>query len=56
MFDVLHEVESELPALLRDEPAWKSVFIDYHPPTVERLWLPWRDVFRMAEPRPVRAR
>ena len=40
---VLKEVEAELPALLRDEPAWKSVFIDYHPPTVERLWLPWRD-------------
>jgi hypothetical protein len=43
MLEVLHEVESELPALMRDESAWKSVFIDYHPPTVERLWLPWRD-------------
>jgi hypothetical protein len=43
MLDVLREVESELPVLLRDEASWKSVFIDYHPPTVERLWLPWRD-------------
>jgi hypothetical protein len=43
MFEVLQEVESELPALLRDDSLWKSVFIDYHPPTVERLWLPWRD-------------
>jgi hypothetical protein len=43
MLDILHEVESELPALLRDESAWKSVFIDYHPPIVERLWSPWRD-------------
>jgi hypothetical protein len=43
MFEVLHEAESELPALLRDDASWNSVFIDYHPPTVERLWLPWRD-------------
>jgi hypothetical protein len=43
MFEVLQEIESELPALLRDDSRWKSVLIDYHPPTVERLWLPWRD-------------
>jgi hypothetical protein len=31
----------ELPRLLLDEAAWHGLFIDYHPPTVERLWLPW---------------
>jgi hypothetical protein len=43
VLDVLHEVESHLPVLLRDESAWKSIFIDYHPPIVERLWMSWRD-------------
>jgi hypothetical protein len=43
MLDLLRAVESALPVLLRDEAYWKSVYIDYHPPTVERLWLPWRD-------------
>jgi hypothetical protein len=41
VLDTLEAVERELPALLRDEGAWKSLFVDYHPPTVERLWRPW---------------
>jgi hypothetical protein len=41
VLDTLEAVERELPHLLRDESAWKSVLVDYHPPTVERLWLPW---------------
>ena len=42
VLDTLEAVERELPALLRDEGAWKSLFVDYHPPTVERLWRPCR--------------
>jgi hypothetical protein len=41
MLDILAAVERELPELLQDESAWSSVFIDYHPPTVERLWRKW---------------
>ena len=41
MLDILATVESELPELLQDESAWSSIYIDYHPPTVERLWRNW---------------
>ncbi len=41
MLDVLYAVERELPELLLDESGWKSVYVDYHPPTVERLWRGW---------------
>jgi hypothetical protein len=43
MLEILAAVEKDLPHLLLDEEAWKGVFIDYHPPTVERLWARWRD-------------
>ncbi|MCL5996822.1 MAG: hypothetical protein M1546_12315 [Chloroflexi bacterium] len=43
MLDVLYTVEKELPILLQDEGAWKSLYVDYHPPIVERLWLGWRE-------------
>lgn len=43
MLDILYTVERELPGLLQDENTWKSLYVDYHPPTVERLWLPWGD-------------
>jgi len=43
MLDVLAAVEKELPRLLLDESAWNGLFIDYHPPTVERLWTRWQD-------------
>jgi hypothetical protein len=43
MLEILAAIEKELPRLLLDEAAWSSVFIDYHPPTVERLWTSWRD-------------
>lgn len=43
MLDILYAVEKELPVLLQDENAWKSLYVDYHPPTVERLWLPWSE-------------
>jgi hypothetical protein len=41
MLDVLAGVERELPALLRDDTRWQSLYVDYHPPTVERLWARW---------------
>jgi hypothetical protein len=47
MLDVLYAVESELPALLEERGAWKSLYVDYHPPTVERLWMDWRE-FRVS--------
>src|SRR5256884_8489783 len=43
MLEVLAAVEKELPRLLLDEAAWSGLFIDYHPPTVERLWAQWRN-------------
>lgn len=39
MLAVLNEVESLLPELLRDPKNWNSVFVDYHRPFVERLWM-----------------
>jgi hypothetical protein len=43
MFDILEAVEKELPRLLRDETLWKSLYVDYHPPVVERLYTQWGD-------------
>jgi hypothetical protein len=43
MLEILAAVEQELPRRLLDEDAWSGLFIDYHPPTVERLWVRWRD-------------
>jgi hypothetical protein len=40
MLDVLARLERELPALLTDTE-WNSLDINYHPPFVERLWIPW---------------
>lgn len=41
MLDVLHNAERALPALLRNDDVWKSAFVDYHPPFVERVWCEW---------------
>jgi hypothetical protein len=43
MLGVLAQVEQALPALLQDESVWQSLYVDYHPPTVERLWTSWRE-------------
>src|SRR5262245_18938757 len=43
MLDVLSLVEQDLPQLLQDENTWQSLYVDYYPPTVERLWTPWRE-------------
>lgn len=42
MLEILARVEAELPRLLV-ETTWNSLDITYHPPHVERLWIPWRD-------------
>jgi hypothetical protein len=42
MMDVLAQVESALPQLLRT-PGWESVFVDYHKPFVERIWRKYGD-------------
>lgn len=39
MLTKLSEVEKVLPELLKHEAQWNDLFINYHPPFVERLWL-----------------
>jgi hypothetical protein len=39
----LHEVEEELPEMLRDISSWNSLLVDYDLPVVERLWKQWGD-------------
>src|SRR5206468_11967261 len=41
MLDILARVEETLPALLQDGGCWQSLYVDYHPPMVERLWTRW---------------
>ena len=41
MLTALEEIEAALPDLLADEAGWQSLYIDYHPPFVERLYRPW---------------
>lgn len=45
MLDILHEAESLMPEWMSkfDPDIWHSVLIDYHPPTVERIWRDWGD-------------
>src|SRR4029453_9316886 len=43
MLEALYAVDKELPAVLQDEGAWQSLYVDYHPPFVERLWLSWHE-------------
>lgn len=43
MLELLEEVKAELPDLMTDENSWQSLYIDYYPPFVSRLWMPWRD-------------
>jgi hypothetical protein len=43
MLDVLSQVEQALPLLLQDEKTWQSLLVDYHSPTVERLWTAWKE-------------
>jgi hypothetical protein len=41
MLTMLEAAERELPALLRDTAGWKSLFVDYHAPFVERVYREW---------------
>jgi hypothetical protein len=43
MLNILSALEMEMPVLLKDDSDWKSVYVDYHPPIVERLWRNWRE-------------
>lgn len=47
MIDVLRQVERELPSLLNNEADWTGLDVNYHPPRVERLWLQWKEHFRI---------
>jgi hypothetical protein len=40
MLNVLAQVEKDLPKLLMAD-GWKSLYIDYHPPVVERMYRQW---------------
>ncbi|MBE7449187.1 MAG: hypothetical protein HS111_09905 [Kofleriaceae bacterium] len=44
MLEQLSAVEDELRTLLAEADPWQSLRIDYHPPVVERVWRPWRDL------------
>ena len=41
MLDILEEVEKALPHLLSSQVGWKTVFVNYDFPQVERIWRPW---------------
>ena len=44
MLNILKEVEIALPYWIADhQNRWNSVFVDYHPPFVERLWCQWNE-------------
>ncbi len=49
LVNLLKEIEqNELPALLQEPvETWNSVDIDFHLPRVERLWQPWRGIYRV---------
>lgn len=38
MLRMLAQAEEGLPAMLADASRWRSVWVDYHEPFVERLW------------------
>src|SRR5687767_10331982 len=41
MLALLEMAEGELPNLLRQREGWKTLFVDYHAPFVERLYREW---------------
>lgn len=38
MLNTLHSIENMLPELLQKKDIWNSLYIDYYPPIVERVW------------------
>lgn len=48
MLELLDELIEELPEMVgRGGPDWNNLKIDYDTPLVHRLWLPWRDEYRI---------
>lgn len=48
MLSLLKEALEELPDLIgADGPEWNSLDINYHHPFVQRVWLPWREDYRI---------
>jgi len=43
VLQLLYEVEDRLWEFLGDPSQWQSVYVDYHPPFVERLWRQYGD-------------
>lgn len=43
MIEVLQEIERILPERLVSREGFKSMYIDYHPPIVERIWFPYKE-------------
>jgi hypothetical protein len=41
MLQELYRARLELPHLLVNHDGWKSLYVDYHPPYVKRLWREW---------------
>lgn len=41
-FDLLQEIKKQIPLWLESKE-WNSLLVDYHPPIVKRLWLPYKD-------------
>ena len=39
MLEILGDFEHRLPSLLEKRDRWNGLYIDYEPPTVERLWM-----------------
>lgn len=43
MLDVMEIIEVELPLLLESSDDWRTLYINYHPPFVERVFRRWGD-------------
>ncbi len=41
MLEILRKAKKDLFKLIQDEKGWKSLYINYHRPFVERLWRPY---------------
>ena len=41
MLPMFQKMEQEILDLMKDETAWRSLYVDYHPPIVERIWRQW---------------
>jgi hypothetical protein len=47
LIELFNEIEERLPAFLDALDGWSSVYVDYHPPIVRRLWRQWDDTHRI---------